>query len=356
MRKHRTKKALGAYLKTEAAKTLGIKRGDIENFFIKDRPDKKVRFAYGLTNVGFFKIAIERKDTKINRQLRRESLSQELALDLGIPTLKILKHYTLTASGHGILYLERLNLKNGILMEGKDGVRNAPPEIGARVAKVIDLVSGIEISKNSDPKEIRFLKRTDKRSKSPEVYWKFRKYNIRRVLAKKQRPWRNKLIEENKLRRIIQDSEELFSPYVDQDDDPSTEYFIHNDMSTQNVFVPNPPDSPDGQVLFLDFEHSGATSNRTLARLTDFNNFYGRCWPNPEMQRQFITTYLRESKVEDIKYRYALMKETAVFGTIFLSRFGMNKDHPEHDMSITLLRSLERNLEVLGKQYSLLKN
>ena len=241
-------------------------------------------------------------------------------------------------------------------MEGKKGVKNASPNVGARVAKTIDSVSGIVIPKNLQPKDTRFLKRTDKRGKSPEVYWRNRRYCIRRVLAKRQASWRNKLIKEDKLKGVIENSEEQINPYINKGDKAGQEFFVHNDMSTANVFILNPPDSLEGYVLYLDFEHAGATKNNTLARLTDFNNFYARCWANPAMQRMFITTYLKESKTGDLKYRYTLMYESVVYGTVFLSRFGMELDNPEHDMTIALLSNLKPNLEALDNKYSLLKN
>lgn len=108
-------------------------------------------------------------------------------------------------------------------------------------------------------------------------------------------------------------------------------------------------------VLLLDFEHASASHNLFLAQVTDLGNYYGRMWPNPEMQREFLNGFLAQSTPETLDENYKLIRTTAVFGALFLAKYGMAPDHGEHQMSVSLLGNLEQNLASLDAQYTALK-
>ena len=94
-------------------------------------------------------------------------------------------------------------------------------------------------------------------------------------------------------------------------------------------------------------EYSGATHNEALACITDWGNFYARCWPNPEMQQNFIKTLVDATDAKIDQRKAIWIKGAMAFTTIYLAKFAMNPDHPEHDMAKALLRTLPERLQQL---------
>lgn len=349
------------FLKSEAAAALEIDPGDIEDFVMDGRPGIVPRFSYGFTNNGFLKITtrtdLESATEKLNRILRKEAKIHHLIEDLGIPTTKMIGEYRISPSGLGVLLYERLDLENGVILEGPEAISEAPPEIGERVANNFDVVSGIKIPLSIDEKRLQILRRLDKRKADPELLRKHWNWLKSRVLAKRYDNWRNNIIERYQLQNIIEQAELLINTYIERDDKSKNEYFMHNDMAPSNTYIPNPINSTDGPVIFMDFEHSGVLNNRTLALLSDLGNFYRRCWPNPKMQERFIISYLRNSERNNLHYTYALLKSAVVGGTITIGRWGMDaKRSSEHKMAVALLSNLKPNLDALDEEYSLLKS
>jgi hypothetical protein len=59
-----------------------------------------------------------------------------------------------------------------------------------------------------------------------------------------------------------------------------------------------------------------------------------------------------EAPTQDpLEYRYKLAKASIVFGTIYLTKYGIDSNHPEHQMAVKLLGSLKENLAFLDTVY-----
>ncbi|HYT46273.1 MAG TPA: hypothetical protein VEP90_28345, partial [Methylomirabilota bacterium] len=161
----------------------------------------------------------------------------------------------------------------------------------------------------------------------------------------------NGLVRIERLQTIVSQTRFILEYLLNSEKNDRIEYFIHNDTTPNNVYFSN----TRKEVLLLDFEHAAATSNLVLAQLTDLGNYYGRMWPNPAMQQEFLTTYLAQSTPETLDNNYWLLRATTVFGAMYLTKYGLKKGHPENPMSVSLLRNLERNLASLDQQFHVMK-
>jgi hypothetical protein len=162
--------------------------------------------------------------------------------------------------------------------------------------------------------------------------------------------WRDALIDRNRLMEIVENACSALSPWVGHGVDPVREFFVHNDAAPGNMFFPGVPQGHKGRALLFDFEYAGATRYPVLAWLTDLANFYGRCWPNPVMQRVFLQTLLGDDRVRERIAPRDLAKATAVFGTVSLARFAMQTDHPEHPMAVALMTHLEHHIAFVDER------
>ena len=68
-----------------------------------------------------------------------------------------------------------------------------------------------------------------------------------------------------------------------------------------------------------------------------------------------ISSFLEQSDFENIDNNYKLAKAIVVFGTIYLSSWGMDTQHREHKMPERLLSNLEQTLQHLDRTYEKLK-
>ena len=339
-------------IKTEVAYTLGLQEQEITDVLkATEFFEGRSRFAYFFTSEGFGKIA----NSEHNDQLRRENQGLDIARELGIPVPNVLKPYLESAEGHGILYLKQFKAEDGTILNDEESIAATDPAIATRIAKSIAQATVRQIpshSKSGEPLDTSLLKRGDVRNASAEGYWNLWKQNVSIILDPEYKEEVDQLTGTEELSNITLQTQALIEKYINNEDYPDNEYFIHNDMSPSNTFI---PDSLEEPVIFLDFEHAGATHNQTLGILTDLGNFYGRLWPNPEMQKQFLVAFLQESPTEKLDYNYALTRTIAVQGTLFLAKYAMKPDHPEHEMSVRLLSSIKGNLESLDQQYKLIK-
>lgn len=129
-------------------------------------------------------------------------------------------------------------------------------------------------------------------------------------------------------------------------------YFVHADLAPNNFCI-DPKRAPEDSWRALDFEHAASTRHKTLARLADFSNFFGRCWPNPELQKKVAQEALQIGSEElslDDRKRFA--RAAVIFGTFFLAKYGMDPEHEAHNMTTALLHNLEANLLGIDQAYT----
>lgn len=308
-------------------------------------PDQPARFLYGFTEssvqgAGFFKMSRPEN----NAQLIRESVGLTIAKRIGIPTVRILHPFQITPEGNGILHVERLDAETGTILTSPELIAAADPRYGARAALAFLRAGGriIPIDIDSSP-----LKRDDWRNESPETFWRVWGEQNDVVFSSENAELVDRLIGTEKLRKIVDQTRNEIEPEIAAGTNPDTEYFVHNDAAPNNTFFSDVKD----EVLFLDFEHAAASHNLTLTQLTDLGNYYGRLWPNPEMQQQFLISYIEQSTADSIDYNYKLLKATVVFGAMYLAKYAMKSDSDEHPMAVSLLENLEGNLSILDNQY-----
>lgn len=299
------------------------------------------RFLYGFTEskgeqpAGFFKMA---KTPETKKQLEYENIGIKIASEIGIPTTSILQPYTDTQEGYGIIHVEKLDSENGIFLTSPELIAAADPKLGVTAAHALCASIEKEIPTDIDS---TILKRGDWRIDSIETFTKV--WNEENDIVFNPN---NKFVGSEELMTIVDQTKVTIDPLINDYHNPNIEYFVHNDMALNNVFYGN-----DKKITFLDFEHASVTHNQFLAQLTDLGNFYGRMWPNPEMQQEFITAFLQESAVDKREYNYQLIRASAVFGSMFLSKYAMKSDHKEHLMSQSLLGNLKENLKKLDEKY-----
>lgn len=347
------KEVAASNLKSEAAGVLQRQLQAVELHNSDHFLDGNSRFLYGTTDPelstekprGFFKMT-----EKYKIQLARESQALAIAKELGITTVGIITPYTETTQGKGIIELRKFNAEDGRILASAEEIAAADPEYGARAARAIRTLSGKVI-----PQDVNstLFKRGDWRNESAETFWKVWDEQNKKVFDPEHAQFVEEVIGEEKLQAIVDQTRTIAEPIIQAGKDPTTEYFVHNDTAPNNMFFPN-EDSTQSAVL-LDFEHAAASHNRILAQLTDMGNFYGRMWPNPDMQKRFLTTFLRETPQAEREATYKLLKTTAVFGSLYLAKYGMAKDHEEHVMSVSLLKNLEGNLASLDAEYQRLQ-
>jgi hypothetical protein len=337
-------------LKSTVARALQVTQQDVHLRNSDKFTERKSRFLYGSTEpsnqpAGFFKMS---QMPETNRQLERESIGLAIAHRIGIPTVAIIHSYQHTPEGYGIIHVERLDAENGTILTSAELIAGADPIYGARAARAIASASGRKIPSDIDSS---LLHRGDWRNQSPETFWRVWAKQNNIIFSPENTELVDSLIGTERLRTIVEDTRTAIEPLINSGTNPDVEYFVHNDTAPNNIFFSDTGEN----VLLLDFEHAAVTHNLVLAQLTDLGNYYGRMWANPNMQQEFLTTYLAQSTPETLEYNYQLLRATAVFGAMYLAKYGMRSGHPEHAMSVSLLRNLENNLTRLDQQYAAMK-
>lgn len=341
-------------LKSVAARYLGMTPQDIHLVNAEVFVERRRRFLYGFTEqngqtLGFFKMS---QTPEHNRQLERESIGIAIAHKVGIPTVGIIHPFQNTPEGYGILHVERLDVENGTILTSSEFIarleESRARELGARAAMALAAAGGREIPSDIDSS---MLNREDRRNQSPETFWRVWEEQNNIVFSPEYTELVNSLFRTERLQTIVNETRTAIEPLINSGTNLKSEYFVHNDTAPNNIFFSDIRED----VLLLDFEHAAAAYNLVLARLTDLGNYYGRMWPNPAMQQEFLTTYLAQSTLKALDYNYQLLRATTVFGAMYLTKYGLKEGNPENPMSVSLLRNLERNLASLDQQYNVMK-
>lgn len=296
----------------------------------------KSRFLFGFTESpenksGFIKLC---KTEDLKTQLKREVLGMALAEQLGARTVGIIDSYQESSNGSAFVHLEALNSEQGTALHSPELIAGADAQLGGHAADAIVHLTAREIPPTQDTS---FLKRIDGRNQSVESFWHTWESAKEKVLESLSGD------EKIEIQTIISGAEEDLKPLLAIKDTSGKEYFVHNDTSPGNIFF----NGTEKNATLLDFEHAGATSNQYLAMITDIGNFYGRTWPNPEMQRVFSKTILEKVKSTRTAEGKTMVRGAMVFGAIYLAQFGVNKDHKEHAMTKSLLQNIKTNLDTI---------
>lgn len=291
---------------------------------------------------GFIKIA-KIDDRNMHQQLRRESETMNVAVKLGIPTIKQYDEYAEFPEGYAAVHYEKLDSENGDLLSSAELIASAPPEYGEWEAKALLKTSGVEIPSDIDTA----IFKKDGRNASPETFWRVWKESEDKVLNIPEE--KQKILDPQQIKDIqdvINELKPILEALIKDANEENKYFFAHNDAAPDNTFF----DTKTNKAILLDFEHSGVTRNRILAQLTDFGNFYAKSWPNPEMQSSFIST-LMEQSARSIHESYIISKATILFGTLYLAKYAMDPNNKDHLMAKLILKSLPNQLKNLEETY-----
>jgi hypothetical protein len=311
------------------------------------------RFGYEMTAARpdrpamFWKVA---QVPAMKRQLARESCGLQVAGALGIPTATLLVPYEETADDRARIGLARFDPQAGRVLSGREPLAQADPAYGVQAARALVAASGRALSPEMDT---ALLQRHDWRNQSPTTFWRGWASMKEILLASQHHEMRDRLISRAYLVALLERIEETLKTRLKREGVPGQEVFVHNDCSPSNLFFEGPATAPETRVLLFDFEYAGATRHPVLAQLTDWGNYYGRCWPNPAMQQAYLLALARSGvgratgESERGEEQEALVEAVAVFGTLSLARFAMEPGHPEHVMAVSLLEQLSENLAQL---------
>lgn len=341
-----------SFLKIAIAKNLQTEPGDIqlvnEAEFTQGKPG--VRFLYGFTTApdnppGFFKWG---QKPELATQLRRESRALEIAALVGIPTVAVLRPAQTTPEGATFLLVESLNGDQGTILVSSELIAAVDLSYGRRAALVLINLAGKELPADLDTS---LLKRDDWRTKSLETFWKVWEEQGNVVFNTAYAELVENLIGAETLREIVDQTRLLIEPLLNAAENPDVEYFVHGDTAPGNMYF----GEPQGPDVLLDFEYASATHNSMLAQITDLGNYYGRMWPNPAMQQEFLTAYLGLSTTDQLDYNHQLLQAVVVFGSMFQAKYAMSPDHHLHQMAKSLLSTLTDNLAILDHTYNILK-
>ncbi len=288
---------------------------------------------------GFIKMA-RKGNENLDLQLKRESEAMRIASDLGIATVNEIQAYR-EIGDYGVIHLEALNSENGEIPANPELLASADPVFGRWAAETIVGEAGKEIPEGVDTS---ILKRTDSTTKSVESFWQVWDSSAQQTLESQNRGDALNPVNRTALIALIKEAHLAIEPLIAAAENQDELYFVHGDTAPSNTFF----DTKGKIALLLDFEHAGVTHNKLLAQLTDFGNFYARCWPNPDMQKEFLKTLIDDSdKLGGRENALKIAQAAAVFGTINLAKYQIPESHPDYPMAKMLLKHLKENLDTL---------
>lgn len=142
------------------------------------------------------------------------------------------------------------------------------------------------------------------------------------------------------LRCLMEECQLTIRTYCAMEEQFGRYYLLHGDFGPRCLALSRVKDT---QKVF-DFEEMGLTRYQFLAQLADVSNFWGRCWPNHELQRQIVEALWGCGWTLQTR---RLLECSIVFGTLYLAKYAMEPSHPEHGMARTLLLNLPESLRAL---------
>jgi hypothetical protein len=355
-----------------------IKFTNLEGFIKGDR------YAYFFTKQCFGKIA---KEPNHKLQLAREVSNTLLAQDLGFDTTGVSLPYSEIDSEHGMVVFDKLSSEDGSAFVSYEDISGLSDEeaqkYGSRSAQT--LMSHGFAKLPSDEDATRFLHRGaegwSQMVDSPE--------SLKNGIDQRRSFIDYPGIVEN-LQQVVGDSVDvaelarefsrlpqlidlLIEHFPKQDD----EYFVHNDAGIQNIFFR--ANSQDGQEpdLMIDFEAASATHYPILGLIRDIQQYFGKVWANPDLQKQFIKGCFdwksRDNPdLNEPNNRYYLLRAAIELGSLHFSHFPLKRvvqrveqDHGpgvdsiksaideerEMDLPLSLLKNLPENLKYLDDLY-----
>jgi hypothetical protein len=338
----------GERLTAEVTDVIDVAPGSVELF---GAGNDDTRYIYGFTDSpdqlpGFVKVVNAEGDELNNERLRREVAGVRAATAVGAPAVRVLSDYARTQSGRGVIHLERLDLAEGIMYMTNEQGAMALPAHGRTMARAILTVSGQPIPEGV---AVEGLDHNNWRSASFATFQADWDVAAATVLSDSYTELLAELVDPEWLRSIVEQSLTGIRPFITQTETAGQLYLVHNDATMNNVYIAD--EGSTRPTMMIDFESAGVSNTARVAQLSDLGTMYGRFWPNPPMQREFLAEVYHTIS-QDPQEAYCLTKAVAVAGAIDLSRYAMAPDHPEHTMAKALLSHLRQNLALVDEYHT----
>ncbi len=335
----------GEQLAAEVANAIGTELGAVELFAASN---ENTRYIYGFTDSpgqlpGFIKVVNAEGDELNNGRLYREIAGLRAANAIGAPVAEVISGYVRTESGRGVIQLERLDLAEGTMYMTNEQGAMAPPEHGRSMARAILTISGQPIA---DRAAAVGLDHHHWRSANFATFQEDWEVAAATVLSDSYTSLLAEQLDPQWLRATLEQSLADIRPFVDRQ--RPGHYLVHNDATMNNVYIAD--EGSTRPTMMLDFESAGVSNNARVAQLSDLGTMYGRFWPNPAMQKEFLAE-VYQTISQDPQEAYYLTRAIAIAGAIDLSRYAMEPDHPEHNMAKALLSHLRQNLASLDEYF-----
>lgn len=194
-------------------------------------------------------------------------------------------------------------------------------------------------------------RRDEGRFASPQSFWAVWNKAEATVFADMYTKERARVLEdESGLKEEIERVKEQISPVILKAEEEKGEFFVPYNADPVTCRVRET--EAGGQVEYTDQARVGRATNEVLAKLAALSNFHGRMWDNPEAQKEFLKGTLGSPQTaEELTRNYRLARAIAVFGGLYLAKYGMEPTHSEHHMALAQLENMPGNLEVLKAEY-----
>ncbi|MFA6423497.1 MAG: hypothetical protein WCW17_03545 [Patescibacteria group bacterium] len=281
----------------------------------------------------------------MKKRLYREFLNWSLALELEITDLKILFPYQNLNHDYAFYGREQIDMNKAIILASLQDIKNADPILGKHTGEFMASVASQKII--PDTIDLSLVASRDYRNRSIGRFWKEWFMIKESIFLPEHKKNIEKYVNIKSFEKEINNAEPLFKEQIKIKEDEKNYYFVHNDTAPSNMyFIKNR--NAGYTINLVDFEFSGATHNRFLALVTDAGNIYGRLWPNPTMQKEFLKACV--NGINFSNNRNLLMRLMIIFNTIYFLNFYFKNPNITHERMIkSLLENFFNNLEIVDK-------
>lgn len=282
------------------------------------------------------------------KKLCREYLNLALALRLNLTDLNVLYPYKSLNTQYSFYVREQIDLNKAIILSDIPMIVKADPVLGKIAGHFLAKFAG----KMTVPEDfsLPIVESRENINKSVSSFWRMWDKNNQIFFTQENLEEIKKNIDLDYLLNLVRSSKKETKKFLNDFHRTEEKYFAHNDLAPSNIYYIK-KGIDDYSVALLDFEHSGVTYCSFLAQVSDLGNFYGRLWPNPRMQKEYVIACTEE--LSPLSHEnYLAIKISIIFTTIHFARFQFESpSHIHTKMSKSLLKNLEKNLKILEDSY-----
>lgn len=328
-------------LTTELAKALRLQTDAIEYRNFESFLSGHDRFGYAITHIaegrmGFVKLAI---GPTANQRLLCEQRGLAAANELGVSSPVIFDY--LHIGMIGILHREYLQPEFGIIFAPPSRIAEAGRDFGVMMGHTVASLIATKVPEHTGLQNSHWRNRESSLVRE----WGHRLGYVTDAIRRGAIETSDPAEFSRYFSEVFWMAQELVEACASQGD----RYFVHNDLSPGNVYLPYRPIGNMDRVVVMDFEYAGYSHNQVLAAISEGGYFYGRCWPNPDVQTSFIQAYGEQLAKMGLPAREIIIA-SIVFGVSILAYYAPTPSSPEYNMTEALFASLP---SVIANAYAL---